>query len=111
MTRNERLLRFAALAVTHRAELGVRYSIGPMFGPWTVCSLSRIERDNPATKGNGAKALHALVALADELGVELTLGTLRKALIPYFERFGFVFKADLDNGHGVVMKRPCTERN
>ena len=83
MTPAEKKARFAALEAQHRADLGVAYSIGPMFGPWTVISLRRLGgRANTATKGNGAKALYALTALADEMGVKLTLGTSRQRLVP-----------------------------
>jgi hypothetical protein len=102
---------FDALAKEHEISLGVRYSIGPMFGPWTLCSLYR-RRSDPATKGNGAVALRELASLADELRCTLTLGTSRMMLIPYFEQFGFVVTqiSGPEDYRVALMKRPLKRR-
>lgn len=106
MDDSEKLAALNALADKHRAELGVGYGIGLMFGPFTLIGLHRYNRlTNDSTKGNGAKALSELCALADELGVTLTLGTTRMPLVPYFERLGFVRK-ESHIKYAVIMERP-----
>lgn len=99
--KDKALASFDALAAKHQKRLGVTYHIGPMFGPWSVIALRR----NGGRKGNGARAMRELAALADKLGVVLTLGTSQKPLIPYFERFGFAVKSPLGGNYGVVMER------
>ena len=81
---------FAALALDHRIRLGVS---------WSLSGQAIMGLRNRGAKGNGAIALREICALADSLGVVLTLATSVAKLKPYYERFGFVPTATLRNGN------------
>jgi hypothetical protein len=79
---------FAKLRDAHESSLGVYWQMGyKAFGlEWAFYSFGRYPG---AAKGNGAKALTEVCALADEFGIELSLWC-EPVLIPYYQRFGFV---------------------
>lgn len=74
---------FKTLAADHGTRLGVSWVL-------TGNALMGLRRRTDAPKGNGAIAMREICALADALGVVLTLGTSVEKLKPYYERVGFV---------------------
>ena len=74
---------FHNLAADHRTRLGVRWNMTRRN------DLMGLYRDKTAPKGNGAIALGEICALADQLGITLTLGTSVAKLKLMYEAFRF----------------------
>lgn len=91
------------LAEAHLKHLGVHWDMMPSYRGLDNC-FSSFTRNASAPKGNGARALREVIALADQLGHELTLFTSGEKLTAYYQQFGFVREA---HPHfQVVMRRP-----
>ncbi len=82
---------FQTLADDHRTRLGVAWTI-------TGENLSGLYRAPAAAKGTGAAAMREICALADQLGVPLTLCTSVEKLVPWFACFGFRTVNEIQRG-------------
>jgi hypothetical protein len=82
---------FRDLSLDHDTRLGVRW----MYTPTGIMGLRRAK---DAPKGNGKLAMEEVCALADRLGVTLTLGTSVPKLKPWYEAMGFKPTQELKTG-------------
>jgi hypothetical protein len=78
---------FAALAFRHIRDLGVTWTM-------TAGYFASFGRHPTCRKGNGAKALHEICDLADQLGLDIFLDTRPEKLIKYYEKFGFKYEGE-----------------
>jgi hypothetical protein len=83
---------FDALAAEHRSRLGISWSLPD------GRTLMSLHRHKNSSRGNGAVAMREVCALADRLGVTLTLGTSVEKLKPWYVSFGFCKTKELGIG-------------
>lgn len=90
---------FRSLIEDQKERLGVRWTFGPQVGPYSIIGLFNFRR----VKGNGAVAMREACALADQLGVTLTLACGTERLFSWYEDLGF--RTTHNFGHVRYFKR------